>query len=158
MKESGTRDPIIREMTAEDVPAAAAVERAVFSMPWKEEDFLEMIEADYAYYFVACLGLPDDEKIVGIIGLRDISGEGEITNVAVLPEFRRNGIGKKLLRKAIEQAGNLGIKDITLEVRESNLPAISLYEQEEFCGEGIRPNFYEHPSEGALIMWRRENK
>ena len=157
MKESETKAPIIREMTPQDVPAAALIERTVFSMPWKEADFLEMIEADYAYYYVACTEDSGTEKIVGIIGLRDISGEGEITNVAVEPEFRRRGIGRLMLDKVLEEARQLGIRDITLEVRESNAGAIKLYEKAGFVGEGVRPNFYEHPTEGALIMWKRDN-
>lgn len=179
MKESETRDQItkpcnpvgdgivanvlIRPMTEEDIEEAAALEGKTFSMPWKAADFLEMIKAQYAHYFVAEYDKPGTspdkpvgKAIVGIIGLRDIAGEGEITNVAVDEKMRGLGIGKMLLERALSKAQELGIKDVTLEVRVSNVPAIGLYESHGFKSEGIRPNFYEHPTEDAAIYWRRE--
>ena len=172
----------IRSMEAKDVVEASKIEAEVFSMPWKAEDFLEMVEAPYAYYFVACVSYAplkargeasemavdasevgseiseksgEVERIVGIIGLRDIAGEAEITNVAVKGEYRGLGIGRKLLEKALDQCSQLKINDVTLEVRASNQVAINLYESVGFKGEGYRPNFYEHPTEDALIMWKR---
>ena len=179
----------IRSMEAKDVVEASKIEAEVFSMPWKAEDFLEMVEAPYAYYFVACVSYAplkargeasemavdasevavdasevgseiseksgEAERIVGIIGLRDIAGEAEITNVAVKGEYRGLGIGRKLLEKALDRCSQLKINDVTLEVRASNQVAINLYESVGFKGEGYRPNFYEHPTEDALIMWKR---
>ena len=153
MKESETKDLIISLMTENDVEEASLLEEKTFSMPWKPSDFWEMVRAPYAYFFVARLG----GKLVGTIGLRDIAGEGEITNVAVDEAYKRRGIASKLLQKAIDQCGQLEIKDITLEVRVSNEPAISLYEKFGFRSEGIRPSFYENPKEDAMIMWRRES-
>ena len=121
-------------------------------MPWKTMDFLEMIEKTYAYYFVADI----DGAIVGIIGFRDIVGEGEITNVVVDEAYRRCGVGRLLVQKALSKAEELGITDVTLEVRVSNAGAIRLYEEFGFIEEGVRPHFYEKPDEDALIMWRRE--
>lgn len=143
---------IVRPMTIEDVEEASKIEAMVFSMPWKADDFAEMILADYAYYFVAT----NSDRVVGIIGLRNLAGEGEITNVAVSPDYRRYGIGRKMLKRVLDQASQLGVKDITLEVRASNEPAISLYTSEGFVTEGVRKGFYEKPVEDALIMWRRE--
>lgn len=151
---------LIRPMTEEDIEEAAALEGKTFSMPWKAADFLEMIKAQYAHYFVAEYNKPGTspggKTIVGIIGLRDIAGEGEITNVAVDEAMRGFGIGKMLLERALSKAQELGIRDVTLEVRVSNVPAIGLYESHGFKSEGIRPNFYEHPTEDAAIYWRRE--
>lgn len=134
-----------------DVEKAAALEAKTFSMPWKAGDFLEMINAEYAYYFVAV----QEQEIVGIIGLRDILGEGEITNVAVEETHRRKGIARQLLDRVIKRAQELGIKALTLEVRRSNVAAISLYESFGFEIEGVRPHFYDKPTEDALIMWAR---
>lgn len=131
--------------------AASKLEEAAFSMPWKVMDFLEMIEKTYAYYFVA----DSDGSIVGIIGFRDIAGEGEITNVVVDEACRRCGVGRLLVEKALAKAKELGISDVTLEVRASNEGAIKLYEEFGFKQEGVRPHFYERPDEDALIMWRR---
>jgi ribosomal-protein-alanine N-acetyltransferase len=110
-----------------------------------------MVEADYAYYFVAeCEG-----EIAGCCGIRNIAGEGEITNVVVAAKHRRCGIGRMLMEYMLNKTKEVGIGDCTLEVRVSNLPAISLYESLGFKGEGIRPGFYEKPVEDALIMWKR---
>ena len=141
----------IRSLEEKDVAAVSAIESRTFSMPWKEADFLEMVNADYAYYYVA----EEDGVILGCCGLRNLSGEGEITNVAVDAPFRRRGIARQLLKHALDEAARLGIGECTLEVRVSNLPAIHLYEQFGFRGEGVRPNFYEKPKEDALIMWKR---
>ena len=152
MKELKQKDLLIRPMIKEDAEEASKIEASVFSMPWKTEDFIEMINAPYAYYYVAVHG----EKIVGITGLRDIAGEGEITNVVVTPEYRRMGIARLLLTKALGKCEELGIEDVTLEVRAGNEPAIALYQSLGFEGEGLRPNFYEKPREDALIMWKRK--
>ena len=151
MKGSQTKAPIIRPMEISDVPEAARLEEETFSMPWKESDFIEMIEAPYAHFYVA----DHDGRIVGIIGLRDLSGEGEITNVAVNNDFKRRGIGSLLVSKVIEESTKFGIGDLTLEVRASNEAAIRLYDKFGFKSEGIRPGFYEKPVEDALILWRR---
>lgn len=148
-------DVYVREMTEDDVEEAAVIEGKTFSMPWKASDFLEMVKAPYAYYFVAEI---PQRKIVGIIGLRDIAGEGEITNVAVDKSYRRLGIGRKLMDAVIDKCDELKINDITLEVRVSNVPAIRLYESYGFVSEGVRPNFYEHPTEDAAIYWKRKRR
>lgn len=142
---------LIRELAAADVEAVSKIESETFSMPWSAEDFLEMVEADYAYYFVA----EYEGEIAGCCGIRNIAGEGEITNVVVAAKHRRKGIGRMLMEYMLNKTKEVGIGDCTLEVRVSNLPAISLYESLGFKGEGIRPGFYEKPAEDALIMWKR---
>lgn len=142
---------LIREMQACDVEAASKIERETFSMPWSAKDFLEMVEADYAHYYVA----EEDGVIVGCCGIRNIAGEGEITNVVVAADFRNKGIGRNMMEYMLEKTGENGIGDCTLEVRVSNQPAIHLYESLGFKAEGIRPDFYEKPREDALIMWKR---
>lgn len=142
---------IVRRMKAADVEAASVIEREVFSMPWSAEDFLEMVEADYAYYYVAECG----GEIAGCCGIRNLAGEGEITNVAVAPGHRRKGIARRMMEHMLKEAASNGIGSCTLEVRCSNQAAIQLYESFGFRGEGIRPGFYEKPKEDALIMWKR---
>lgn len=141
----------IREMEAADVETVSKLESETFSMPWSAKDFLEMVEADYAYYCVAEI----DGRIVGCCGIRNIAGEGEITNVMVAADDRKKGIGKKMMEYMLERAGQVGIGSCTLEVRVSNRAAIRLYESLGFKGEGVRPNFYDKPKEDALIMWKR---
>ena len=143
----------IRPLEEQDVKAVSEIEGRSFSMPWKEADFLEMVKADYAYYYVA----EENGVILGYCGLRNMAGEGEIMNVAVDAPFRRKGIARLLLEHTLEEAPKHGIGDCTLEVRVSNAPAIHLYEKFGFQWEGIRPNFYEKPKENAMIMWRRQS-
>lgn len=142
----------IRELTAADVEAASRIEQEAFSMPWSPRDFLEMVEADYAYYYVAEV----EGEIVGCCGIRNIAGEGEITNVVVASGFRGRGIGRMLMEHMLTEAPYHGIGDCTLEVRVSNTPAIHLYESLGFKSEGVRPGFYEKPKEDAMIMWKRQ--
>ena len=139
-------------MVQSDLPQAAALEAKTFSMPWKEEDFAEMIAAPYAHFFVA----DEDGRIVGIIGLRDLSGEGEITNVAVRPAWRGQGIARLMLAKLLEEGRRAGGTAFTLEVRAGNAPAIALYEGLGFRYEARRPGFYTKPVEDALLYWLKD--
>ena len=100
----------IRPLEEKDVAAVSAIESRTFSMPWKEADFLEMVKADYAYYYVA----EADGVILGCCGLRNMAGEGEITNVAVDAPFRRRGIARKL-------AAALGFRHIAIAVPVTHL-------------------------------------
>ena len=142
---------IIRDLAAEDAEEGSRLEQETFSMPWQAQDFLEMVEANYAYYYVA----EENGEIAGCCGIRNMAGEGEITNVVVAEKFRRRGIGRALMEYMLKEARLHGMESATLEVRVSNKPAISLYESLGFRGEGVRPNFYEKPREDALIMWKR---
>lgn len=141
----------IRPLTREDAPLVSEIESRTFSMPWKTEDFLAMTEADYAYYYVA----EEDGVILGCCGIRNMAGDGEITNVVVDAPYRRRGIAEKMMMHLLQEAASHGIGDCTLEVRVSNEAAIHLYEKLGFHREGIRPDFYERPREDALIMWKR---
>lgn len=145
----------IRRMTFEDIPFAQQVEQVSFTEPWTQEMFHATLLLPYAAYYVAELMAETGKKIIGICGVRKILGEGEITNVAVLPQFRGLRIARKMLEKLIRDAQEEEVSDFTLEVRKGNAPAIALYEGLGFVTEGIRKNFYTKPAEDALIMWRR---
>ena len=95
-------------------------------------------------------------RIVAECGVRDIMGEGEITNVAVHPDFRGQGIARKMMKHVLQDSLIKGMTAFTLEVRAGNQPAIALYERFGFRTEGIRQAFYEDPVEDALIMWLRQ--
>lgn len=142
---------IIRKMTDEDAVYLAAIEEETFSMPWKVNDFLEMNAHDEVTYLVAEI----DGRIIGGCGIRNICGDGEITNVVIQEAFRGNGYSSIMLSRLLEEGRKLGANEFTLEVRASNKPAIGLYEKLGFISEGVRPRFYEKPGEDALIMWKR---
>ncbi len=141
----------VRQMEERDAEAAARLEAENFSMPWSEHAFLETLRCGYAYYYVAEM----EGTVVGICGLRNIAGEGEITNVVVAESCRRMGVAGQMLEKVLAQGMELGIEAFTLEVRCSNRAAIGLYEKFGFRSEGVRRNFYDRPREDALIMWKR---
>lgn len=141
----------IREMTEEDVPYVCEIEEATFSMPWKADDFIDMIRRDDLTYLVAEL----DGTIIGGAGFRNVLGDGEITNVAIESAYRGRGYGKILVGELLKKGREMGADEFTLEVRVSNTPAIKLYESLGFKSEGIRPGFYEKPREDAMIMWIR---
>ena len=142
---------IIKPLTEEYVDQVCVLEEEAFSMPWHRESFLEMIANENACYLVALVG----EEVVASCGLRHIVGEGEITNVVTKSTMRGKGIGRQILLRLLEEGAKMGAEAFTLEVRVSNAPAIHLYESLGFVSEGIRMNFYEEPTEDALIMWKR---
>ncbi|MDE5716757.1 MAG: ribosomal protein S18-alanine N-acetyltransferase [Lachnospiraceae bacterium] len=142
---------VYRKMRAEDVPFISRLEEETFSMPWSAESFLQMIEKEDTAYFVA----EEDGRLLGGCGLLLIAGEGNITNVVVAPEARRRGVATGLLTYLISEGDRAGLTAYTLEVRVSNAAAIGLYGKLGFVSEGIRPGFYEKPTEDAMIMWKR---
>lgn len=144
----------IRFMETEDIPQVYEIEKRSFSIPWSEKSFLESIALPHAIFLVA----EDGKQILGYCGMYKVFGEGDITNIAVLPEYRGMGVGTGLLKEMIGYASERGILDITLEVRESNKGAIHLYRKFGFENVGIRKNFYEKPTENAVIMWKRGRK
>ena len=122
----------------------ANIEKTCFANPWSRQDLKNQLELDTSHFLVAV----EDGRAVGYMGLQIFSGEGYVTNVAVLPEYRGQGIAQALIK---EQMKN-DMSFITLEVRESNAPAINLYTKMGFINVGIRPDFYSDPTENAIIM------
>ncbi len=136
----------ILNMTAEHIPGIAMLEKECFSEPWSENALSEELSNENSHFLVA---LADD--VAGYIGVQEICGEAYITNIAVFPEYRKCGIGRMLLNSATEGAKSRNCEFITLEVRESNIPAIALYESEGFERAGVRKNFYSSPVENGVI-------
>lgn len=146
-------DITIRPMEEKDLDEVCRMEEEAFSMPWHRESFLEMIQNENALYLVA---LDEKNEILGSCGVLNIVGDGSVTNVVVDQKYRNQGIGSLLMKELLKQGEeNLGIEAFTLEVRVSNLNAIRLYEKMGFENVGIRKNFYEKPTEDAIIMWKR---
>lgn len=143
---------IVRQMEDIDVDAISCIEEECFSMPWKPNDFRDMIKYDNMSYLV----LEKNGEIIGGAGIREIVGDGEITNVAITKSERGKGYSYLLLNELLNIGRKLGCRNFTLEVRVSNEPAIKCYKRLGFVSEGVRPNFYSHPTEDALIMWIRE--
>ena len=144
----------IRNMTTEDLDQVCRIENNSFSVPWSRKSFEESLANPNATYVVAC---PEDntQQIWGYCGAYLIGDEADINQVAVVKEHRRNGIGKQMLNELMHILEEKNIVAVTLEVRKSNVAAIALYESLGFVTEGVRKNFYEKPTEDALIMWKR---
>ena len=142
----------IRTMQKQDVDAVTSLEENSFSMPWKRQDFEDILTNPDRIYLVA----EAEDKIVGRCMLTIIAGEGDISNVAVDEKYRGKHIATMLLKELLRYGEEQGIGDFTLEVREQNHTAIRLYEHAGFASEGIRPNFYEKPKDNAVIMWKRK--
>ena len=140
----------IESMTVDDISQVAEIERQIFSIPWSEKAFRDSMESDNTIYIVA----KKNNNVAGYAGMYLSFEEGNITNVAVNPLSRRKGIGEKIVRDILNRAYEKGVRDVFLEVRETNSVAIALYEKIGFKEEGIRKNFYDKPRENALIMWK----
>lgn len=141
----------IRGLRYDDLDAVTRIEQKCFSTPWSREAFINELSNNLAYYHCAIV----DDKIVGYMGIWKICDEGHITNVAVLPEYRKKGIASRLISQMIEVCKCSEITSMTLEVRESNIEAIKLYEKFGFESMGKRPNYYYKPTEDAIIMWKK---
>lgn len=135
-------------MKESHVAPIAQIEKLCFSDPWSENSIAYELTSRLSYWLVAV----DDGDVVGYIGSQSVCGESDMMNVAVHPDHRRKGIAEKLiaaLSEGLKERGNLAL---TLEVRASNTPAISLYEKLGFSQVGRRPNYYRNPKEDALIL------
>ena len=138
-------------MTAEHLDEVAELERICFSVPWSRNMLAEELDNLLSAFLVA---LDNNGAVVGYAGLQVVLDEGYITNVAVRPECRRQGIAGKLLQVFLDFAQGNKLAFLTLEVRASNYDAIALYGSRGFRSVGRRKNYYEHPKEDAIIMTR----
>lgn len=137
-----------RRMCLSDVESVAEIETACFAHPWTSAGLAEETENPTARFFVA----ESDGKPIAYIGANNIAGEVYITNIAVLPSYRKRGIGELLLSALLTASEKEQAEFVTLEVRKSNQAAIHLYEKLGFSKCGHRKGFYRDPDEDALIF------
>ncbi len=139
-------DYSIITMTSEHISRIALLEKECFSSPWSENALSEELNNINSHFLVAV-----SDEVLGYIGVQEICGEAYITNIAVFDKHRKKGIGRSLLLSAVDGAKSRSCEFVTLEVRESNKSAITLYESEGFEIAGIRKNFYTDPIENGVI-------
>ena len=147
---------LIRKAEPRDAAALAELDLLCFAHPWSLDSFeQELCRNRLALYIVA-----EDEKetLIGYAGVWIIVDEGHITNIAVHPDARKNGVGTRLLEKLISLSEEIGARSHTLEVRPSNIPALALYHKFGFTEAGRRKGYYEDNGEDALILWRNGPK
>lgn len=141
----------IVRMNKNHIDMVMEVENSSFTMPWSKQSFLDELLNPLSYYVVAI----ENDLVLGYGGLWAILDEGHITNIAVHKNFRKNGIASTILLKIIEFAVENGLSFLTLEVRKSNAPAISLYKKYGFFDVAIRKGYYQDNNEDALIMTKQ---
>lgn len=144
----GPRSYTLVTMTAELIPAIAELERLCFSRPWSEDALRAELFNDAACFLAA---VTQEGEVAGYAGLHCVLDEGYIDNVAVRPEYRRQGVAGELLG-AFLRYGRANLAFLTLEVRASNQAAIALYRKYGFQEAGRRKNYYDAPKEDAVIM------
>lgn len=143
---------MVRWVSREDLAAVVRLEEMCFSIPWSNTAIEEAF-ANELYRFVA---VEEKGVIVGYANFRIVADEGEIERVAVHPDSRRRGYGRKLMEAMVDYSRKKGVRDMTLDVRVNNEKAINLYESCGFSEEGRRKDYYREPTEDAIIMWRRD--
>lgn len=141
----------LTRITHDDCAELAALDKRCFAVPWSQQSFLEETENRLATYIIA----REDNKIIGYCGFWRVGDEVQITNIAVLPEYRQRGIASAMLDEMTAECDDA--EQIVLEVRESNTAAIGLYEKYGFESAGVRKNFYRSPTENGIVMIRRKN-
>lgn len=140
----------IRNAEERDLEQVEALEVACFSRPWPIDMLRRQLPSDRHEFLVAAQGA----RVLGYIGMLHVMDEGYISNVAVDETVRRAGIGSMLVEGMMRRCEALSLLFVTLEVRESNAPAIQLYEKHGFETVGRRKAYYEAPREDAILMTR----
>lgn len=138
----------LEKMTSAHIDGVCKIEEACFSHPWSRQSVESELANDNSVFIVAVKG----EKVIGYIGMSVVIDEGYIFNVAVNADFRRKGVGTALINELVTYGKKNNLCFITLEVRESNQAAISLYSDFGFIKVGERKNYYSDPAENAILM------
>ncbi len=139
----------VAPMEPEDIPAVHAIESASFPTPWPPYAFRQELETNrMARYLVVRAGV----RVIGYAGIWLMVDEAHVTTFAVMPAYRRRGIGGLLLSELVELSADLGATVVTLEVRLSNAEARRMYQRFGFRPVGVRPRYYSDNGEDALIM------
>ena len=144
----------IVKMNESHVAQVADLEKICFgSAAWSEKSVASELTNALALWLVAV----EEDRVAGYVGSQTVMDETDMMNVAVHPDFRRMGIGEKLVVRLVEELNALGSHALMLEVRASNAPAIGLYEKMGFQQVGLRKNYYRDPKEDALILRKEWN-
>jgi len=148
-----TQDNIlISRMTIDDILEILVIENLCFALPWSYESFYNEIESNkFAHYHA----IRFNNQIAGYIGLWQVMDEGHITNIAIHPDLRRQGLACKLIEYTLDFCKESSITSLTLEVRKNNIPAQNLYKKYGFVAEGFRKAYYADNKEDAIIMWNK---
>lgn len=142
-------DYLIREGTKSDIPKLLDLEKLCFQEPWSEEDFTFEMNNDLVTYHL-CF---DEDELIAYVGFLTVLDECQINNVAVHPNYRRSGLGSKMIERVLLLTEEMGLKFWLLEVNSKNEAAIKLYESFDFEEVGLRANYYGR-GQDAILMTR----
>ena len=138
----------IEKMTAVHVLQIAELEKICFHDPWSENSIASELDNRLSLWLVAL----DGDRVAAYVGSQSVLGETDMMNIAVHPDYRRQGIAEQLVNCLVSQLKELGNHSLMLEVRVSNDPARKLYEKLGFQQVGLRKNYYRNPKEDACIL------
>lgn len=142
----------IRRMEKRDVDRVHEIECACFRSPWSKLSLLGELKNDVARYYV----LETGGRVEGYGGMWVLFEEAHVTNIAVMPDFRRKGFATEIILALMRGAMFVGASEMTLEVREHNYGAQELYKKMGFSQNGYRPKYYSDTGEDALLLWNRK--
>ena len=144
----------IVKMNEAHVAAVAAIEKECFGVDaWSEKSVASELTNQLSLWLVAV----DGDRVAGYVGSQTVCDETDMMNVAVTADYRRQGLGEKLVLALVEELKAMGSQCLTLEVRDSNTPARTLYEKLGFQQIGLRKNYYRNPKEDAYILRKEWN-
>ena len=138
-------------MNEQHIAEVAALETECFSDPWSENSIASELDNPLSLWLVA----ESFGEVVGYVGSQTVLDEADMMNLAVAPMYRRQGIAEALVSELCRRLTENCVTTLSLEVRESNAPAVCLYEKLGFTPAGVRPNYYFHPRENALILKKK---
>ncbi len=139
---------IIVPMTADHIPQVYALERVCFTAPWDLSAYMGELRNPSAFYLVAL----QDHHLLGYGGMWVVETNAHVVTLAVRPECRRHGLGRRLMDGLLAEARRRGAEEVTLEVRAGNTPAQGLYASMGFLAVARRRGYYPDNSEDALVM------
>lgn len=135
-------------MESAHVSQVAQLEKLCFSAPWSENSISSELTNPLSCWLVAL----DGDRVAGYVGSQTVLDESDMMNIAVDPQFRRQGIAQALVEELVKCLARKGSRCLTLEVRASNAGAIALYGKLGFVQVGLRKNYYRNPREDAMIL------
>lgn len=143
----------ILKMAESHVPQIAELEKLCFHDPWSISSIASEVNNRLSLWLVAA----EDDQVIGYVGSQTVLGETDMMNIAVHPEYRKQGIATLLINDLVDKLKEQGSHSLMLEVRASNEPAISVYRKLDFMEVGRRKNYYRNPKEDALILRKEWN-
>lgn len=140
-------------MNESHIDGVLEISNLSFHMPWSRESIENELKNNLAHYVIA---QDENGKVIGYGGIWIVVDEGDITNIAVHPDYRGQHIGSMILKEMIRVCAHKNVTAMTLEVRKSNIAAQNLYKKFGFIAEAVRPKYYEDNDEDAILMWKRD--